>query len=427
MRIVTRGHTGNRMPARGCAQPAHVLRTEILILLVGVGLLLVSPGCRTRPEITALEQENFALENTIYCLKDHLDKAHMELEQCREENARLREGSSQGQGGRSQSSGRGDAPGWPDSTEDRGPEVTLPQVELPGEETSPDEALRRLRTGPDNDDGAAIDSSAGNVAQAAYSRPTPVETTAEGVAAIAFDPRTIGGFEEDGRPGHDGIEFLLRPFDHDGNLVLAPAEISVAVIDPELPGISARIARWDLSRQDVRRAIADTPSAAGIRLRLPWPAEPPVHRSLQLFVRYTTEDGRQLQAQTPLTVNVPEYAGFEPAATIPRALPNGDPDGHASTDPRPLPAVQAAPHVLPSQSLPAAEADAAPAAPELVDPGSRAATRIPAAAPRAVASVPDAPAGNRPNTAARIATEIESSAARHAAHEAPSTWRAKNP
>ena len=59
-------------------------------------------------------------------------------------------------------------------------------------------------------------------------------------------------------------------------------------------------------------------------LELPWPADPPVHGQLYLFVRYTTSDGRKLQAEGPIEIGLPgqtsrRWVRSKPAPSAPEA------------------------------------------------------------------------------------------------------------
>lgn len=47
---------------------------------------LIAAGCRTNPEISALERENRYLEDRIYDLQDDLDRANEDLDKCRRTN-----------------------------------------------------------------------------------------------------------------------------------------------------------------------------------------------------------------------------------------------------------------------------------------------------------------------------------------------------
>jgi len=98
----------------------------------------------------------------------------------------------------------------------------------------------------------------------------------------------------DGR-GHD-LEILVQPRNADGNYVSLPANISVVVIDDELTGDAARVARWDLDASETSRLFRDTEQGEGIHLEFDWPHGDPIGEKLHLYVRYVTIDGRKVQS-----------------------------------------------------------------------------------------------------------------------------------
>ena len=56
-----------------------------------------------------------------------------------------------------------------------------------------------------------------------------------------------------------------------------------------------------------------------------WPADPPKHNRLHLFVRYVTADGRRLEANAPIDVALAgeRQAGWTPAPPSARAADGG--------------------------------------------------------------------------------------------------------
>jgi hypothetical protein len=87
----------------------------------------------------------------------------------------------------------------------------------------------------------------------------------------------------------------------------------VVVVDPALPGEDARLGRWDLSADEVAQAFVHMPSRSGILLHLPWREKIPVHSRLHLFVRLITGDGRKLQRDLPIEVELlPAVTGTSP-------------------------------------------------------------------------------------------------------------------
>lgn len=125
------------------------------------------------------------------------------------------------------------------------------------------------------------------------------------VRRITLDRVLTGGWNRDASPGDEGLSVLIEPRDAQGHVLPAPAVVLVELVDPALPGDRARIARWNLSPAELATTYRRTHLGQGFHLRLPWPAEPPKHDRLELFVRYTTDDGRRLEAQLPVHVSVP--------------------------------------------------------------------------------------------------------------------------
>jgi len=174
------------------------------------------------------------------------------------------------------------------------------------------------------------------------------------VNKIALNQLVTGGYNTSGRPGHDGVMVVIEPRDAQNQLIDAPAQVSVVVLDPALTGQAARVARWDFSADEIAARFRKTVVATGIQLEMPWPAGPPVHNDLHVFVRYATSDGRKLQVDKPIKVALagdPMNRGAAPTPATPAA-----PDEPAGPDlqaTRPAEAWRRA-------SAPAARADDAP-------------------------------------------------------------------
>ena len=131
------------------------------------------------------------------------------------------------------------------------------------------------------------------------------------VAQITLHPALTGGIGTSGRSGDEGLLVVVEPRDFGGNIINAPGNISVALLDPALTGERARLARWDFAAAETQGMIR-TGSQPGIHLRLPWTSTP-AHDRLKVFVRYTTRDGRKLQAERLIGValNGPQPAQYE--------------------------------------------------------------------------------------------------------------------
>ncbi len=137
------------------------------------------------------------------------------------------------------------------------------------------------------------------------------------VAQVEIIGMASDGFEADGRAGDDGVQFVLQPRDGQGRPIDAAGPISVVIVDPLPEGKSVRVARWDLTTRQA--AGYHDPSLQGFHLQLPWPASQPKHSRLRLFVRYTTADGRNVQAEKEIAVNLLD--GRRPAESVARRDP----------------------------------------------------------------------------------------------------------
>ena len=80
------------------------------------------------------------------------------------------------------------------------------------------------------------------------------------------------------------------------------------VVDPALEGRAARIARWDFDADEVADHVRRNRDGGSLQFELPWPTQPQ-HSDLRLFVRFITFDGRRLEANLPIEVQLGDF-GF---------------------------------------------------------------------------------------------------------------------
>ncbi len=142
------------------------------------------------------------------------------------------------------------------------------------------------------------------------------------VARLALSRLLCGGYDNDGRPGDEGITLRLQPRDAQGRLVEAPGDVAVVVLDSALRGESARVARWDFTAAQTATRFRGSGTTRGIQLKAPWPAAAPSHGRLHLFVRYTTADGRRFEVDQPIRVAVsgerlPRWVATDPPVEPP--------------------------------------------------------------------------------------------------------------
>jgi hypothetical protein len=299
-----------------------------LFAIVGLACLLAA-GCRTRPNVALLEQENHRLENQIFYLADL-------AEDCRRENARLQRRLERYEAQPAEPAGprlapiptgptpaRDSHPPLPDLPDQlRPPKIEVPDLEIPGEDflerrkrpdaPEPPDQLPDPSTpdSPDRVPPGQDEAMPGGDAAADKADNTEV-------AMITINERLTGGFNLDGGVGHEGIVTVVEPRDAHGRLIGAAAPVSVVVLDPALSGEAARIARWDFSPGEVAKLYRKTPLSEGIHLEMVWPEEVPIHSRLHLYVRYTTDDGRKLEADRDIDIDTPALQAQWPSPSDP--------------------------------------------------------------------------------------------------------------
>jgi hypothetical protein len=302
------------------------MKPWVCVILLGC---LAAAGCRSHGRQGALlERENRQLEDALYDLQ-------YELETCQEEKASLEKKLGRfGPADRSTGRNAPREPGAPEllspySGRASGPEIAplRPPTIQQGAEVVPDEDLPEMLVpspspelrrpteaapaDPPRDDHGEDPASAGKFVMPPLSGPDrsdddlpgkAVSTDSDQVKRIAVNPKRTGGYDADGRPGDEGIVVVLEPQTDAQRLVAAAAPVSVVLLDPNLPGQAARVARWDFSLDEVARLYGESPPGEGLRLKMPWPDAPPVNSRLHLFVRYTTSDGTQHEADGEIRV-----------------------------------------------------------------------------------------------------------------------------
>ena len=90
--------------------------------------------------------------------------------------------------------------------------------------------------------------------------------------------------------------------------MLAPGDLSIVVVDPALEGRAARIARWDFEADELSDHVRRNRDGGSLQFELPWPTQPQ-HNDLRVFARFTTYDGRRLEANLPIDVPLGDF-GF---------------------------------------------------------------------------------------------------------------------
>lgn len=125
------------------------------------------------------------------------------------------------------------------------------------------------------------------------------------VKSVTLSRRT-GGWNSDGKPGDEGISVVVEPRNARGEVVATAGTVSVVLMDPAAEGDARRFARWDFPA-DAAGALfrsAASGGSGGMHLELSWPESPPAHSKLEVFVRYTTEEGQRFDVKKDLFVDL---------------------------------------------------------------------------------------------------------------------------
>jgi hypothetical protein len=277
-------------------------------------ILLICLGCRHTDLARELRERELRLqEDELYRVHDVLAERERLLEATRSENEALKRDLAQARG-----TPGGVVPVIPPAPlrnsiappeRTAPPEVTPPQIEI----APPTIEVPRRDNAPSarSPNGPAARKSPRGVRPASHEEPIAATdsektTPARGVhvAKIGFNRPLTGGFNADAHLGDEGVRALIELDDERDRAVSQAGDLSVVVVDPALTGPKARVARWDFNAADCRKFMRKTAVGEGIQLELLWPGQPPAHERLVLFARFTTADGKSLEASQEILVDL---------------------------------------------------------------------------------------------------------------------------
>lgn len=312
----------------------------------------VLAGCRTNPNQQLFVQTLREQEDQIYHLKFKLEDYQSLLENYRRQTIALQKRQAELEaelenGGTDRPSRPTDPPEpgrFPDiegPPEVEAPPLVPPLIQPPDEdvpeagsdllpppqEEQEDKGTRFRRVNPSRIQQASV------AREVAASR----KITDWRVARVNLNSRLTGGWDADGKSGHEGVMLLLELRNAEDQVLRLPAEVSVAVFDPKLPPNQRLVDRWDLHPNDIEGAYKQTLFGPGILLQLPWLGERPENSQLRLQVNVTAPDGRDFQVEQPIRIEAP--LRFLPIALPHERIP-APPlrQRPGPTMPRPLPA-----------------------------------------------------------------------------------------
>ena len=303
-------------------------------------VVLLATGCQQNPYVSShleiLGAERRALEDRVLDLEFELERAEKRLKDRGDNDSGSSTSRSSRPANRSlRNSGAGN------SGEDDGSGFTSPSIVIPGQEDSP------LLEPPRVNEGRPVESlptPPGDSAMRSprYQKPTrPISAASRGpgdprITHIALNPTLTGGTDFDRKSGDDGLMVVLEPRNVDNEFVPLAGPITVVLLDyaKRDMGSDALVARWHIDAPNVHKAIVNDDDAQGIQLRLPWPDAAPEHSKLRLDVRYTTADGRHLDARADVYITMPGQFSARWTPRAPRS--NSAPDATPSAGQEPV-------------------------------------------------------------------------------------------
>ncbi|MCE5267419.1 MAG: hypothetical protein LLG00_05995 [Planctomycetaceae bacterium] len=294
------------------------------LLLLGFSLLATA-GCRTDPALAFLERDNFRKDQEIWRLRGCIEDLQDELNACRQRAEGPREGDRAPRRLRSVAPAASAVPETPEAGQ---PNIEMPTQavpEVPEELKRPSRRIpHELRESPEHRPGStepggpSLEVPGTGEEQSPQQRHAPVSYEEEipqaqpdaseesrQVSAITLDKRLTGGIAGDDGRGDRGLLVVVEPRDATGRTIEAPAKVSVVAYDAAVKddeGHAVLVARWDYSAAETAVLFRRNGQEHTIHLAGGWGKETPKHSQLDVFVRYVTADGRNLEAHRSVEV-----------------------------------------------------------------------------------------------------------------------------
>ena len=279
------------MPESGRAEGFVMKRLSVFILIV---MPLLLAGCNSHsPQVRALLRENRILENEMFRLR-------AQLQNC--DNCPNGATVQRAQPTYIYTEGSGPSIAGPAMTYDHDPVITSDTPRRLDEPT-------RLPA----DDSPRTDRPNETPIDAAQYPTIEARDDNTLVNYLTLDEKLTRPIHLDNRHGHDGLVVFVEPRDRQAQVLKAPAEINVVLVDTEQPEDFASVARWNFTKEETARLFYDIGSGSAIVLKLPWPGAPPTNTKMLLLVRYITDNGRRLQVEREMKFVLPDRSAAPPA------------------------------------------------------------------------------------------------------------------
>ncbi|XZE55694.1 hypothetical protein SH139x_001717 [Planctomycetaceae bacterium SH139] len=124
-------------------------------------------------------------------------------------------------------------------------------------------------------------------------------------------PGLSGTHHHDSDSTVDGMYLVLTISDEQGKPMSISPSLAVVMLDPTRQGEEARLGRWDLTADQIAEQFRSSPLPS-IQLPLLWQGKQPGGDEVAVFVRFTLEDGRQLETDLMLKLAARQPSDWKP-------------------------------------------------------------------------------------------------------------------
>lgn len=150
---------------------------------------------------------------------------------------------------------------------------------------------------------------------------TPVSQT---VTQLRIHSLSSGGLNKDDQPGDDAVVFQFVPLNSDNEIVRAPGELEVALLDPQMPEPEQKLGTWNFTSDECQKKWTRGITSSGYQFSLPLdPA--PRHSELIVHLKYRTSDDRHLQIRHVVKIVIPPVVAQTQTRSVPKRRRIPDP------------------------------------------------------------------------------------------------------
>lgn len=146
----------------------------------------------------------------------------------------------------------------------------------------------------------------------------PVESTKqetildEKIVDIAFHPTLCRGHNFDANPGDDGLYLVVTPLNEAGQVINDLGSLTVIVEEDGLDAKDgttneshARIAGWEITKEELQESLNPIGSAQGFHLSLPWKEASPKGQIVTVYLKFELDDGHVFVNQRNIQMRKP--------------------------------------------------------------------------------------------------------------------------